>query len=326
MPSLTHRAYAGAADLAAVLELWLAARAVDRGDLWPPLDTLQGELLACPQGTPYTGLWEDQHGVLVGVAMLLDESVLLSCTRVGADDERLASAMLSWGLASAGRAARGAGECASLFVPVCSDDRRLAALLERTGFQEDAWQTLRMERALHTPIDAPSPPQAVLIRPFVASRDLAAATALHGRLFVGGRKSVNERCALMDAPGYRPELDLVAVLADGTLAGYALAICCELERQRLGQRLCWLEFVGVDQGYRKRGLGRALTLELLQAMRAAGLDTVRLSTGAANLAARRLFEDCGFQVRQRIRWYVREAERPALAGLPHAWSEGALSA
>ncbi len=325
MPILKHRAYRGAADRAAVLELWLAARAVDRGDLWPPLDTLQAELVACPQGTPYARLWEDHHGVLVGVAMLLDESVLVSCTRVGADDERLASAMLSWGLASAGQAASGAGECVSLFVPVCSDDRRLAALLERAGFQEDAWQTLRMERALDTPIDAPLPLPAVLIRPFVASRDLAAATALHGRLFVGGRKSVDERSALMSAPGYRPELDLVAVLADGTLVGYALAICCELERQRLGQRLCWIEFVGVDPCYRERGLGRALTLQLLQAMRAAGLDTVRLSTGAANLAARRLFECCGFQVRQRIRWYVREAARPALAGLSHAWTEDVLS-
>lgn len=325
MPTLTHRDYGGAADLAAVLELWLATRAVDRGDLWPPLDTLQAELAACPQGTPYARLWEDHHGVLMGVAMLLDESVLVSCTRVGADDEWLAGAMLAWGLASAGQAAAGAGECASLFVPVCSDDRRFAALLERAGFQEDAWQTLRMERPLHTPIAAPSPPPAVLIRPFDVRRDLAAATALHGRLFVGERKSVDERSTLMGAPGYRPALDLVAVLADGTLVGYALALCCELERQRLGQRLCWLEFVGVDQCYRGRGLGRALILQLLQAMRAAGLDTVRLSTGAANLAARRLFECCGFQVRQRIHWYVREAERPALAGLPHAWSASVLS-
>jgi ribosomal protein S18 acetylase RimI-like enzyme len=302
-----QRDYRGAGELDAVLDLWCAARMVDQGDPWPPLDALRAALAARQPGTPDAQVWEDAHGDPVGAALLLDECILVACARPGAETEALAAAMLAWGLQSVARAVRGRGERPCLFVPARSDDRRFIALLERSGFQVDPWRTLRMRRSLGDPIAEPQLPPGMVIRPVAGARDVAAVAALHSVVFAGGAKSRDERAALMRAPGYQPALDLIAVGPDGALAGYALGLTAPMERERLGQATGWIEFVGVERSQRGRGLGRALILRLLHAMRGAGLDTALLSTGAANLAAWGLFTTCGFALWHEIRWYVREA-------------------
>lgn len=305
MTTLTRRAYRGDADSEAILELWLAASAAGSADRWPSPDALRAQLAAWPRGTDYIQLWEDRRrGGLVAVAVLLDERVLVWRTRAGAGDESLDAAIVAWALERAGRTGSH-GEDPSLFVPVRDDDRRLTGLLERAGFQADECRTLRMERSLRAPIAAPQTPPEVVIRSVRDEDDVVAATALHNALFAGMRKTLGERKALAGDPGYRPGLDLLAVLADGAAAGYALGSCCVLERERLGHGVGWVEFVGVALGQRGRGLGRALTLHLLHAMRVEGLDTALLTTSAVNLAARRLFVACGFHTRHEIRWYVR---------------------
>ncbi|MFQ3661363.1 MAG: GNAT family N-acetyltransferase [Chloroflexaceae bacterium] len=307
MRTCSQRDYRGVSELELVLSLWCAARAVDQGDPWPPLDVLRAELAARQAGAGDAQVWEDTHGDLVGAAILLDECVMVACARPGAETEDLAAAMLAWGLQSVARAADSCGERPCLFVPVRSDDRRFIALLERSGFQADPWRTLRMRRSLRDAIAEPQPPPAIVIRSVAGARDVAAVAALHSAVFVGGARSLDERAALMRAPGYLPALDLIAVGRDGALVGYALGMAAPLERERLGQACGWIEFVGVERSQRGRGLGRALVLHLLRAMHDAGLDTALLSTGAANLAACRLFAACGFNLWHEICWYVREA-------------------
>jgi len=307
MMTCHQRDYCGAGDLDAVLALWCAARAIDQGDPWPSLDTLRAELAARSPGAPDAQVWEDAHGDPVGAALLLDECILVACARPGAETEALAAAMLAWGLQRVARTACGSGERPCLFVPVRGDDRRFIALLERSGFRADPWRTLRMRRSLRDPIAEPQLPPGMLIRPVAGPRDVAAVAALHGAVFAGGAGALDERAALMRAPGYQPALDLIAVGPAGALAGYALGMTAPMERERLGQATGWIEFVGVERSQRGRGLGRALVLSLLHAMRGAGLDTALLSTGAANLAACRLFAACGFALWHEIRWYVREA-------------------
>jgi ribosomal protein S18 acetylase RimI-like enzyme len=304
MATLTHRPYASESDAGAVLELWLASGA---GDPWPSADAVRAELNARAGGARDVELWgEGRHGGLAGAALLLDESVLVWRTRAGACDEALDAAIVAWGLERAGEAGRGSGSRPELFVPVRAEDGRLAATLERAGFREDGWRTLRMECLLPAATQPPAAPAGIAIRPVRDECDIAAATALHNALFVGDRKSAGERAALALSPCYRPGLDLVAVDSDGTVAGFAFGTCCVLERSR-GRAVGWVEFIGVDRARRGRGLGRALTLHLLHALRAEGVERALLTTGAANAAARRLFEGCGFHTRHEIRWYVREA-------------------
>jgi mycothiol synthase len=314
MPSFTQRTYAGADDRAATLNLWLHTRAAGDVDPWPPLDRLQAEL----EARPHAQLWNDTQGDMIGCALLLDESVLVFCTRSGVDDEDLESEIVAWALARSAEAARQRGERPLLLVPVRDDDARLADLLARAGFSDDGLRTLRMERPLHAPIPAPRLPDGVRIRPISSADEVAAVAALYSQLLAGGRKTANDRAELMRAPGYRPNLDLVAILADGSVVGCVLGTCCVLERQHLAHAPGWLEFIGVDPAQHGHGIGAALSLHLLQAMRAEGLESVLLTTEGTNASTQRLFERCGFHTRHTIRWYVREPTRAWSARL---WSQ-----
>jgi ribosomal protein S18 acetylase RimI-like enzyme len=51
----------------------------------------------------------------------------------------------------------------------------------------------------------------------------------------------------------------------------------------------------VDEDYRNEGLGRQLTMTAVERFRELGVQQVRLDTAAANDAARKLFERCGFR-------------------------------
>jgi ribosomal protein S18 acetylase RimI-like enzyme len=308
MPSYTHRPYAGSADRDATIDLWLAARSVAQGDPWPSLDLLQAELDACPHGTCAVQLWEDESGHAVATAMLFDESVLLTCTKVGADNECIEIEMLDWGLTSAVRAAHNAGERPGLYVPALSNDQRMIALLERSGFREGAFHLLRMERSLHEPIDPPCGPDGFIIRRFAPACDHTAVAALHATLFVDGRKGMYEQMALREAPGYRASLDLVTQTTDGTLAGYALGMACDLENRHLARSCGWVEFIGVAAAFRRHGLGHTLTIRLLHAMNTEQFAIARLTADTDNQAARHLFEQCGFHTRHTIRWYIWEPE------------------
>lgn len=305
---LTQRAYAGDTDQAAVMGLWTAARAAGGGDPWPSLDSVRARLAAAPGGAADVRIWEGRGGELIGAALLLDESIMVWCTQAGAGDEALELEMVRWGREAAAQASDRSGERPGLFIPVIDGDERLSALLVREGFAEDGWRTLRMARQLCGPVAAPAQ-GGVVVRPVAGPGDIAGVTALHNRLFAGGRKTGAERAAIMGGPGYRGGLDLVAELPGGELAGYALGVCGEIERRRLGQALGWVEFVGVARGRRGRGIGRALALQLLAALRREGVELALLTTGGANVAARRLFEGCGFRVRHTIRWYVAEGGR-----------------
>lgn len=296
-------------DDRAALDLWARARAAGLGDPWPPLDRIAAELAARPYGDSGANLWADARGRPIGAALLLDESILLTCAAPDADDEALVAEMVAWGIVAAGQLARHSGDRPCLFVPVQSGDERLAAQLERAGFAEDGWRTLRMERLLRAPLAEPPAVAGVRIEPIADDATRAAAAALHRALFFDEAKSASARARLACAPGYRQAFDLAARADDGTLAGYVLGSACELERRLLAQALGWLDYLGVAPAWRGRGLGAALTLRLLQNMRAEGLESVILTTGATNGAARSLFERCGFRARREIRWYVREPAR-----------------
>ncbi|WP_165360787.1 GNAT family N-acetyltransferase [Candidatus Chloroploca sp. Khr17] len=288
----SQRNYRGDADRAAILDLWLAARALGQGDPWPGLHVLAAALTE-PCGAQ---LWCDQHDELVAAALLLEGSVLVWAIRPGADDEAIEVSVLAWGQSQV--------DGGGLFVPVRDDDLRLVQLLERSGFAEEPWQMLRMVRGLLDPLTPPSLPAGCTIRPLNPPHDLAAATALHSKLFAGDRKQISERKQLMAAPGYHSQLDLIAVSPQGELVGYCLGMHYPVAAHHHPTPSGWLELIGVAAPWHGRGLGRALTLAMVEAMRAEGLSHVLLSVSADNLTARRMFEHCGFQVRHRIRWYV----------------------
>lgn len=304
----TRHAFAGPGELEAALALVCACRTAEHATPWPPLSELRSTLTALPSGTAHAQLWEDAQGTLIAVALLWDESVLVSAVHPDVCTEPLELELLRWGWSTATNEAHRRGERACLFVPVSSQDHGRIALLEREGFVADEWRTLQMSRPLGLPIAEPLVPDGFIVRPAGPKDTAAALLTLHNEIFVGLPKTRSERRALRQASTYRPALDLVAVAPDRRLAAYCFGSVSPDDGRGPSAPAGWIERIGVRADFRRRGLGRAILLQALRTMRTEGLDCALLTTGASNTAARRLFAECGFHTTCEIGWYVRGQE------------------
>src|SRR5438477_11036855 len=90
-------------------------------------------------------------------------------------------------------------------------------------------------------------------------------------------------------PGYTPELDLVALTADGTFASYC--ICWLDPVNKIGE----FEPVGTHSAFRGRGLGKAVMLEGLRRLKAFGMQTAIVCSLGNNEASKRLYESLGLR-------------------------------
>jgi ribosomal protein S18 acetylase RimI-like enzyme len=124
--------------------------------------------------------------------------------------------------------------------------------------------------------------------------------AVHREAFAPSRMTVEKHRAVMAAPTYRPELDLVVTAPDGTFAAYAL-VWFDAEN-----RMGVFEPVGTDPAYQRRGLGRAVLTEGLRRLRALGARAAYLSPSGANEAANGLYEAIGFRVVDEEHQWVKE--------------------
>ena len=165
-----------------------------------------------------------------------------------------------------------------------------AEALIRHGFQVGRTQR-RMVRADLGSVAAPTLPAG-------AERTdptLDAVEALHDLVFTGHGKSA----------GWRTDPDNLPVIGltiGGQLAGYALGA------NHGG--FFWLSELAVHPEFRRRGLGRALTLLALAQLRGAGASQVHLYVNDDHdQHAPRLYEGAGFSTHRLTIRYIRENER-----------------
>ncbi len=308
MPT-TMRPYTGVeADLRAMGDLLLACRAAGPIDDYPPLTELRALLdPASSERQVEAALWE-VGGRLVAFAYLEPRAVLffyLHPDRLPADDERrregIVAEILAW--ASARGRARGYEQ---IYSPAREDDAGRIALLRPAGFAPHHWVTVRMTRPLDAPLPEPRYPAGFTVRPVAGEEEVEAHVALHRAAFESTNPTAAHRLTVMRDPEYRPDLDLVAVAPDGTLAGFCLCSIGREENARLGRDEGWVDTLGTRPAYRKLGLGRALLLTGLWRLRASGVAVAVLGTGQGNPAIA-LYESVGFRVAYHVLWYRRPA-------------------
>jgi ribosomal-protein-alanine N-acetyltransferase len=87
---------------------------------------------------------------------------------------------------------------------------------------------------------------------------------------------------------FRPWFRL-AVAEDGAVVAYTVG------GPEAGGADAWILSLGVHSEYRKRGIGRQLSQDLLGSFEAAGIQNVRLTVEPTNHAAIRLYETLGFE-------------------------------
>jgi ribosomal protein S18 acetylase RimI-like enzyme len=176
--------------------------------------------------------------------------------------------------------------------------------LEAAGFASQAdvgdnsWSKVLMLRPAAAPLgEAPLPP-GFAIRSLAGASEVEAYTALHQAVFESKNMTAPWRARTLRHPGYRRDLDLVAVAPDGRLAAFCIGW--------LGPAGSQIEPMGVHADFRKLGLGRAILTENLRRLHAAGAARIYVETDSYRNAAFDLYEAAGFRVARDVLVYRKD--------------------
>ena len=295
MPAFTNRPYAGDADLQAMIDLLVAVRPPERIVDYPSIVDLR-ELLDTSEVQANTFLWKDGNEQLVSFAIvrpaygaLYFEILPQAC----AGD--LAAQMVAWGVERMRNARQESGEPASLRTSSRDDNLERVALLERLGFVRQEQCTLHFARPLSDPIPEPQVPEGFGIRHVAGEHEAEALVALHRAAFGTENMTVEGRLSWMRPPGYDPELDLVAVASDGTLAAYAFCSISEEENALTGRKDGYTDPVATHPAFQRLGLAQALLLTGFRLLKQRGVETACTGTGSWNEAMQRTARSVGYR-------------------------------
>jgi mycothiol synthase len=111
---------------------------------------------------------------------------------------------------------------------------------------------------------------------------------VHGAAFGSEAMTAPWRERTIGTPLHQPDLDLVAVAPDGTLAGF----CVGWHDPVRG--VAQLEPVGVHPRYQRRGLSHALIAEMFRRLAGRGASVAVVETELDLTAARAAYDAAGF--------------------------------
>jgi mycothiol synthase len=216
---------------------------------------------------------------------------------------RIVDEMLAW--ADERRAALGAPDV-PLTISASEADPLFVARLAELGFSRTGEPAERIHRqSLARLLPEPLLPDGFTVRA-VQEHELAQRVEIHREVWHPSKFTLDGYRQLRASPGYDPELDIVAVAPDGTLAAYA--ICWHDEVNRSGE----FEPVGAREAYRGRGLTKAVLLETLRRLQDRGCETAYVFTPEDRVPACRLYLSAGFEIANRWHSYRRSKEHDAL--------------
>ena len=284
-------------DAPAVLDLIVAR---DIADLGRPDYTLEDARAdwAAPGFDPLRDAWlAEQDETALGYALLDDRGAALVTVPPANEGRGVGTALR----AAAEARARERGEARARQFVASSNEPARAHLLD-AGYEHGlSYFRLRME--LTDMIEAPTE---IAVREYERGRDDAPVHALVEQAMAGvqgnePRSLESWRAAKLDKQGWDPSLWLLHEDSDG-LAGVVL---CERFEEGVG----YVDYLAVAARARGRGLGRALLLHGLAALRATGLSAAELSVQGENASATRLYESVGMSPV----WTVERWEKPLRA-------------
>jgi mycothiol synthase len=192
------------------------------------------------------------------------------------------------------RAAAGQQASWSFFTQVGGRNTSARRVLEKSGYTCSSIFQI-MELTMREPPPVPAVSDGIEVRPFVVGQDEQAVYAADEEAFIDERGKtprsfeVWSRRLGMDTPRFDPALWFVAWDGD-KIAGTSMS---EVIAGQRGE----IMHVGVRRPWRRRGLGRVLTLCALNELYRRGIHTVRLNVDAASLTnAHLLYARLGFRV------------------------------
>jgi mycothiol synthase len=298
------RPYSGLSDLAVMQDLLRTFP--DPFESYPTAADLPEMLDPVASENPSnTVLWEDASGELLGFAIVSQYNNLRFHFQPGSLTSHIERQMMDWAVARMNLRLSKQTERQPLTLDACArdDDAAKVALLERHGFAPTDVQTLYMVRSLHEPFPEPRLPDGFVLRPLAGESEVAAYVAAHRAAYGTSYMTVEERLAIMKQPSYLPELDLVAIAPDGTLAAFCVCSIDEKENESCGRQEGEIAIVGTQPAFRNQGLGQAMVLAGMHSLKEQGMDFATLGVSSANAVAVHVYQTVGFRVRFSKQWY-----------------------
>lgn len=231
-------------------------------------------------------LWQDESGALLGFGVIqLPFSTLDWAVRPGS--EHIHQAIIAWGAERLEEVARQRGEGFGYLLDSRNENDQVAL---QSGFELDDWSIRNLAMELHHPPHRSATPDGYTIRPLRGESEVADYVALHRRAFDSRNMSVEWRTQVLAHPLYQPELDLVVEAPDGALVAFCIGWLNKFEGETIGQ----IEPIGVLPAFQRRGLGRAILVELLCRFHEVGARRVLIDAESYNDASQSLYETAGF--------------------------------
>jgi mycothiol synthase len=168
------------------------------------------------------------------------------------------------------------------------------ALLQEQGYtRTDNYLAFHTYSLTEPPLSRPLP-EGYTMRHVQGEADLESRVAAHRSAFHPSRMTAEKHRAVMASPTYRPELDLMTVAPDGTVAACTIVWFDEVNRMGI------FEPVACHQEHQRRGLASAVIVEGLRRLSALGAQVAHVNSWREDSAGAMLYRALGFTVTGRI--------------------------
>lgn len=308
MKTLNARSYQNERDLDAIADLINLCNTVDELEQGTSPNELR-QSFTNPSFNPQqdTRIWEDETGQMIAYCNIYiseagnepkDDADFNFYVRPTARSGTLERDIFAWVEARAQEVRRERQKTVALVATARSNRAERIALLERQGFQPCRY-FFRMARSLAEPIQEPQLPQGFILRNSNPNVDAPTWVEMFNQTFID---HWNHRDLTLEQlnhelkdPNYNSELDFIAIAPDKTFAAFCYCHISPEENARSGRNEGWIAVLGVRRGFRKQGLGRAMLLAGLHALKTAGVETAKLGVDADNPnGALKLYKSVGF--------------------------------
>ena len=249
---------------------------------------------------PTVGLWR-KDSVLQAFALVDPfNNLWFDC----ATDEvlnELGGELAAWGAAVIRKRNAESGSQDPLDFTCSAGDGARMRFASQNGFEPLEIRSLNYTRSSERPLEHHPFPAGYTWRAVRGEEEVEALVALHRAAFGTDNMTVEERLAIMHAPDYQMEMDLVAVAPDGSLAAFCI---CGLEGT--GERVGATDPIGVHPDHQGIGLAAALVTAGMEMLIRAGAARIELGTSSENTAMQRLAQRLGFELVSEKVWFSKE--------------------
>jgi mycothiol synthase len=247
-------------------------------------------------------IWTGHGGTIQGFCWFRSNHLEIQVDPAASPSGEIEREMLAW--AHDRQEAGPDGARADLMADAFEHDARKIGILTDLGFRVtdfDRYDLFRQE--LNAQVAQATVPTGAEVRAVDPDRDLDDRVAIHREVWHPSKLTASAYAAVRAAPGFLPELDLIAIAPDGTIAAYCT--CWYDPVNRIGE----FEPVGARAAYRRQGYGLAIMHEGLRRLQRLGATEAIVLSSATNAASYGLYSRSGFTAAGQYHSYVRPASK-----------------